>query len=579
MRTMFTGVGTALITPFTKSGALDEAAIKRLARRQIDAGVHFLVPCGTTGETPTLSAAERRRVVELVLEAADGQVPVMAGAGGYDTQEVVHVAKEMQSIGVQGLLSVTPYYNKPTPEGLYQHFSKIAEATPLPIMLYNVPGRTGCNIDAATCAKLATIPHVIGVKEASGNITQMVEICRAVPPDFLVLSGDDALTLPLMAIGGRGLISVASNAIPAEMSKMVEAAERGDFAGARLMHHHVCAADARQLHRVEPRPGQVRDGGDGTVRRGLSAADGVAAAGVAGEDSRVPEGAGDCAGSCRSWGLSLQSTIEALAAAGAGADRAQARAAFDELKAALEKGTVRSAEPDASSPTGWRVNTWVKQGILLGFRFGDLVDQSAGLPFYDKDTQTVQRSSAESGIRIVPGGSAVRGGAYVARGVICMPPMYINIGAYIGEGSLVDSHALVGSCAQIGARVHVSAAAQIGGVLEPVGAMPVIVEDDVLVGGNTGIYEGAVIKQRAVIAAGTVLTGSTPVYDLVNGTIIKPAAGQPLVIPQGAVVVPGARAVTVGAGKDWGLSLATPVIVKYRDDKTDSRTELEQWIR
>ena len=202
--------------------------------------------------------------------------------------------------------------------------------------------------------------------------------------------------------------------------------------------------------------------------------------------------------------MSLQSTIEALVAAGAGADRAQGRAAFNELKAALEKGTVRAAEPDASSPTGWRVNTWVKQGILLGFKFGDIVDQSAGLPFYDKDTQTVQRFSPDSNIRIVPGGSAVRGGAHLARGVICVPPMYVNIGAYIGEASLVDSHALVGSCAQIGARVHVSAAAQIGGVLEPVGAMPVIVEDDVLVGGNTGIYEGAVIKQRAVIAAGTV---------------------------------------------------------------------------
>lgn len=277
--------------------------------------------------------------------------------------------------------------------------------------------------------------------------------------------------------------------------------------------------------------------------------------------------------------MTLQQTIESLVAAGSGANKAAARAAFDELKAALEAGTVRSAQPDYSAPSGWRVNTWVKQGILLGFRFGDLVEMSAGLPFYDKDTQTVQSPGVAAGVRIVPGGSAIRGGAFIARGVICMPPMYINIGAYLGEGTLVDSHALIGSCAQIGARVHVSAAAQIGGVLEPVGALPVIVEDDVLVGGNTGIYEGAVIKQRAVIAAGTVLTGSTPVYDLVNGVIIKPSPGQPLVIPEGAVVVPGARAVTVGAGKDWGLSLATPVIVKYRDDKTDARTELEQWIR
>ena len=277
--------------------------------------------------------------------------------------------------------------------------------------------------------------------------------------------------------------------------------------------------------------------------------------------------------------MTLKENIESLVAAGSGADKAAARAAFDEMKAALEAGTGRSAEPDLSMPSGWRVNTWVKQGILLGFRFGDLVEMSAGLPFYDKDTQTVQSPGVAAGVRIVPGGSAIRGGAFVARGVICVPPMYINIGAYVGEGTLVDSHALIGSCAQIGARVHVSAAAQIGGVLEPVGALPVIVEDDVLVGGNTGIYEGAVIKQRAVIAAGTVLTGSTPVYDLVNGTVIKPSAGHPLVIPEGAVVVPGARAVTVGAGKDWGLSLATPVIVKYRDDKTDARTELEQWIR
>jgi 4-hydroxy-tetrahydrodipicolinate synthase len=256
MRTPFTGVGTALITPFTKSGALDEYAITQLAKRQIERGVHFLVPCGTTGETPTLSAAERRRVVELVLKAADGQVPVMAGAGGYDTQEVVHVAKEMQSIGVQGLLSVTPYYNKPTPEGLFAHFSKIADATPLPIMLYNVPGRTGCNIDAATCAKLATIPHVIGVKEASGNITQMVEICRAVPANFLVLSGDDALTLSLMAIGGRGLISVASNVAPAAIANMVEAAERGDFAGARQMHHFLVPLMLGNF--IESNPGPVK---------------------------------------------------------------------------------------------------------------------------------------------------------------------------------------------------------------------------------------------------------------------------------------------------------------------------------
>jgi 4-hydroxy-tetrahydrodipicolinate synthase len=237
MRTKWTGVGTALITPFTRAGALDEAGVKRLARRQIDGGVHFLVPCGTTGETPTLSDAERRRVVELVVEEARGRVPVLAGAGGYDTREVAHAAKEMEKAGADGLLSVTPYYNKPTPEGLFQHFSAVADATPLPIVLYNVPGRTGCNIDPATMERLASIPTVVGVKEASGNIQQMAEILRAVPAEFLVLSGDDAMTVPLMAIGGRGIISVASNEIPAEMAQLVEAAERGDYALARTLHH------------------------------------------------------------------------------------------------------------------------------------------------------------------------------------------------------------------------------------------------------------------------------------------------------------------------------------------------------
>ena len=278
----------------------------------------------------------------------------------------------------------------------------------------------------------------------------------------------------------------------------------------------------------------------------------------------------------------LETDIKNLIAAGASADRDAARAAFAALRAALSAGTVRAAEPDPSSPVGWRVNTWVKQGILLGFRFGDIVDVSMDhgkWPFYDKDTLPLQRPGLSALVRIVPGGSAVRDGAYLAPGVICMPPMYVNIGARVGEQSLIDSHALVGSCAQVGARVHVSAGAQIGGVIEPVGAMPVIIEDEALIGGNTGIYEGAIIKARAVIAAGTVLTGSTPVYDLVRGEVIRPTADRPLVVPEGAVVVPGARAVTAGKGPEWGLSLATPVIVKYRDSRTDTRTELEAWIR
>ncbi len=256
MRTPLTGVGTALVTPFKKNGDLDEAGVRRLGRRQIDAGVHFLVPCGTTGENPTLTLAERIRVVEILVDEAKGQAPVLAGAGGYNTDEVIHLAGAMQKAGAKGLLSVTPYYNKPTPEGLYQHFRAIAESTALPIVLYNVPGRTGVNIDVHTLVRLAGIRNIVGVKEASGNVTQMCEVCHAVPSDFIVLSGDDALTLPLMAIGGRGVISVASNEIPSEMVQMVEAAERGDFTAARAVHARILPL--MQINFVEANPVPVK---------------------------------------------------------------------------------------------------------------------------------------------------------------------------------------------------------------------------------------------------------------------------------------------------------------------------------
>jgi len=235
----WTGVGTALVTPFTRDGSVDENAVRRLARRQIEGGVRFLVPCGTTGESPTLTHEEHLRVVELVLEEARGAVPVLAGAGGYNTDEVAHLARELEDLGVQGILSVTPYYNKPTQEGLFRHYEHIASRTALPIVLYNVPGRTGCNIEPRTVARLAAVPNIVGVKEASGNMTQMCEVVRVVPGDFIVLSGDDALTLPLMAVGGRGIISVAANVVPGAMAKMVDAAERGDFAAARADHQRL----------------------------------------------------------------------------------------------------------------------------------------------------------------------------------------------------------------------------------------------------------------------------------------------------------------------------------------------------
>jgi 4-hydroxy-tetrahydrodipicolinate synthase len=256
MRTNWTGVGTALVTPFTASGEIDESAVRRLGRRQIDAGVHFLVPCGTTGESPTMTDAERVRLVEILVDEAAGEVPVLAGAGGYNTREVIQLADEMGKAGAAGLLSVTPYYNKPTQEGLYQHYRAIAESTPLPIFVYNVQGRTGVNVETSTLTRLAEIPNIVGVKEASGNITQMCDVCRAVPADFIVLSGDDAITLPLMAIGGRGIISVVANEIPAEMVEMVEGAERGDFVAARAIHTRILPL--MQVNFVEANPVPVK---------------------------------------------------------------------------------------------------------------------------------------------------------------------------------------------------------------------------------------------------------------------------------------------------------------------------------
>jgi 2,3,4,5-tetrahydropyridine-2,6-dicarboxylate N-succinyltransferase len=277
----------------------------------------------------------------------------------------------------------------------------------------------------------------------------------------------------------------------------------------------------------------------------------------------------------------LEQKIEHYFASGAAAiGDNEALAAFLDLRTALESGELRSAEPDPTSPLGWRVNAWVKRGILLGFRIGTMMEMGGDtLRFIDKHTYPVRRFAVADGVRVVPGGVSVRTGAYVAKGVAVIPPAYINVGAYVDEGTMVDSHALVGSCAQIGKRVHLSAAAQIGGVLEPVNASPVIIEDDVLVGGNTGVYEGTVVRKRAVLAAGTVLTRGTPVYDLVKGEIYKATAEMPLVIPEGAVVVPGSRSVAKGKGAEWGLSLAAPVIVKYRDEKTELSLVLEDILR
>ena len=278
----------------------------------------------------------------------------------------------------------------------------------------------------------------------------------------------------------------------------------------------------------------------------------------------------------------LQSEIERLFDEAPAAYTPEHYRLFQQFKDALNTGSVRAAEPDAASGNGWRVNVWVKKGILLGFRMGSVVDMSVDAsrqPFFDKATFPVKSLNANSGVRIVPGGSSIRDGCFIGKGVTCMPPMYINVGAYVDEGTLVDSNALVGSCAQIGKKSHISAGAQIGGVLEPVGAMPVIIEDEVLVGGNCGVYEGTVVKRRGVLGTGTILNRSTPVYDLVTGSVHTARDSEPLVIPENAVVVAGARAISQGRGKDWNLSLYTPVIVKYRDAKTDAKVQLEDLLR
>ena len=278
--------------------------------------------------------------------------------------------------------------------------------------------------------------------------------------------------------------------------------------------------------------------------------------------------------------MELQTQIEELYARDGKEFGEEYFRAFDEFKAALNEGRVRAAEPDPSSPSGWRVNGWVKKGILLGFRLGRVVSiPPAELQFRDKHTYPLKQLPEGQNIRVVPGGSSIRDGCYIGKNVTCMPPMYINVGAYVDEGTMVDSHALVGSCAQVGKRVHISAAAQIGGVLEPIGALPVIVEDEALVGGNCGVYEGTIVGKGAVLAAGTIITGSTPVYDLVRDTVHRREGEVPLRIPEGAVVVPGSRAVTKGRGKDLGISLYTPVIIKYRDEKTEQAVRLEDLLR
>ena len=572
---MFTGCGTALVTPFRHDRRSMSPRLRDLVRRQIDAGIDFLVPCGTTGESPTLTRAEHLRVVEITVEEAAGKVPVLGGAGGYNTHEVIELARELETLGADGILSVTPYYNKPTQEGLYQHYKAIADAVPLPIVVYSVQGRTGVNVEPATLARLAQIENIVGVKEASGNISQMANVMHEVPPDFTVLSGDDAITIPLMALGGRGIVSVVSNEIPAEMTAARASLPARRFRSRARDPAPLPAADERQLRRIEPHSGEGRHGPDGPARSGIPPADGARPAPPAWRRSRR------CSSRWASpWSVAaLQAEIEALFDDKPGDYTADDFAAVRRIQGRAEprprsappSRTTSAAPAGASTPGSRKASCWAfawaaswicPSGALAVLRQVHLPGQAASLP--------------KASVRIVPGGSSIRDGCYLGKGVTCMPPMYINAGAYVGEGTMVDSHALVGSCAQIGQQ------------LPHLGRQP----DRRRAGagrraaGDRGRRRAGRRQLRRLRRhRGEAPRGARHRHDpqslhagLRPGPqteIYRATDDEPLVIPEEAVVVAGSRAVTSGPGKDWGISIYTPVIVKYRDAKTDTRIQLE----
>ena len=580
MTTALGGCGTAIVTPFTRDGAVDVEALRKLVDWQIEEGIDFLVPCGSTGEAQTLTVEERVLVAGTVVEAAAGRVPVMAGASHNDTRQAVDEARRMSGLGVTWLLSATPWYNKPTPEGLFRHFSAVADAATVPVCLYNIPGRSGVNLRPDTVLRLAAHPNIIGIKESSGDLAQVQHLLLGRPEGFAVLSGEDWMTLAIIAAGGDGLISVASNEIPRLMARLVDSARAGTAGGRPRDPLPRPAAARGQLPGDQPGAGEGGARRDGPDRERAPAAAGAAVGVPAGAAAGRAAGGGDRAR--RPGGTmiaELKRTIERFVAAVPAGAEAEARNAFQHFKTALNAGAIRAAirAPDGT----WVAQPWVKAGILLGFRLGIVAPMAVGspFPFFDKDTWPLRPMGLGDGVRIVPGGSSIRDGCYVAAGVVLMPPAFINVGAYVDTGTMVDSHALVGSCAQIGKRVHLSAGAQIGGVLEPVGALPVIVEDEVLVGGNCGVYEGTIVRTGAVLAPGTLLTGGTIVFDLVRNTRYRREGDRPLEIPAGAVVVPGARPVTSGAGRELGISLYAPVVVKYRDDQTDTAVQLEALLR
>ena len=540
------GAFTALVTPYTADGRIDEAEYRRLVAWQVLAGIHGLVPVGTTGEAPTLSPAERDRLIEIAVatvaerSSSGTRIPVIAGTGTNDTRASIEATRRAAALGADAALVVTPYYNRPDQRMLDAHFRAIADEGGLPIVVYTVPSRTGANVEADTFLRLAEHERVVAVKEASGNIEQIAVICRDRPRDVAVLAGDDVATLAVLAMGGDGVVSVAGNEIPAEMSALVTAALAGDWSTARRIHDRWLPL-FRANFQGAPNPVPVKAA---MVAMGLLERDDLRAPLLTMADQPRDR----LTALLRRLGLvdgggrqpAASAAVPAVAggagvvtALGASAGTAgTATSILDDLDA----GRRRAAVPDPSAPGGWRADPEVKAAILACFGDRRTVAREAGeaLQFRDRvglppkrlldGPEATEALEAGRPWRIVPGGTSVRAGVHLGPGVVVMPPSFVNVGAWIGEDTMVDSHVLVGSCAQIGARVHLAAGVSIGGVLEPPGARPVIVEDDAFVGAGSSLLDGVLVGAGAVIGAGVVLTGTSRLYDLVRDRVL---AGTP----------------------------------------------------
>ena len=577
MTHLFEGLSVALATPFQPDASLDLEGFRRLVRHVVAGGVDVLVVLGTTGESPTLDDRERDLLIDACLEESNGR-PVVVGAGSNDTRKAAALARRAQDLGAAGALIVSPYYNKPTPKGLVAHFAAVAEAAPgLPLIAYNVPGRTGVNITPAVLARLWENPQVVAVKESTANLAQIGEIARTLPEDRTLLSGDDNMALPAIAVGASGLVSVLANLVPAETKALVEAARRGDLGPGPAPALPPAPPDGRPVPGEQPHPPQDRPQAPGP-RRGHP----PPAPRPRRTRHRRPHGRNPRPGRPHPLRRSRLMNILAMNANELKQffERSpeqvlsdpEAPHAHEALLEALESGRIRAAERGEDGV--WRANAWVKRAILAGFRRSELTQmEGPGFPMFDKDAFPPRHFSLEDNVRLVPGGNAVRRGAHVAKGVVIMRPPTSTLAPTWTPGPwwtatpwwAAAPRSAPGSTSRRAPRSAASWSRR--------GAVPVVVEDETFVGGLVGLFEGIIVRRRAVLASGVIITGSTVIYDLVNSCELRRE------IPEGAVVVPGSRPASGGFAAKRGLCLSAPMIVKYRDDRTDAATCLEEALR